>query len=648
MLRFLHYHRVIVSIVFSIFVIFGYGYFSYQGKKLDILKSVDAKLISSAIATQVIMSDNFVDRAKKLNSISKKEDMANIISLSKFAKASSVKYVYLMNVDKNQTIHFLASSGTDEEIATGKKLTRYYDIYEPNPYIIQAIKTHQVVYQDFTQDAWGNFRSIYVPYTTSMGNEYLIGVDIDLAEIQSMSFNAALHEVYGALLILLSLSPILYLLKMFKKDNSLLQEKINEATEELKTINLHLQEQVDDKTHELIEQFYHDSLTNLPNRDKLKEDFQMQAIYAIAIINIDDFKEINDFFGIKAGDNILIQFSNFLLKYHKMTYRLGSDEFALIYDNTFTFDMIKKDLETLIIKIENEPLILDDQTINIRPSIGYAIGSNANLISADMALHQAKERKIPLSLFTEDEQIQSNYENNIKMANTIKYAVANEKIICHYQPIMSFETNALTKYETLVRLNTKENKIVYPNDFLKLSQKTKHYPYITQSVVQQACDFFANRSESFSINLSISDITNPSTVSFIINTLQKTQTARRVVFEILESEGIENFNIVSRFIEQVKSMGAKIAIDDFGTGYSSFENILKLNIDYIKIDGSLIKNIDTEEKHAIVVETIIDFAKKIHVKTIAEYVCNEAVCAKCKELGIDYAQGFYIGKPDKL
>ncbi|MDD2828774.1 MAG: bifunctional diguanylate cyclase/phosphodiesterase [Sulfuricurvum sp.] len=647
MFQFLHKNRIIVSIVFSFFVIFGYGFFSYENQKYNIIKSIDEKLISTAIAAQVIIGDDFIDRAQALTSISATEDMNNIIALSKFAKASGVKYIYLMILDQKKNLRFISSSGTDDEIETGKKLTRYYDIYEPNQHIFRALTTKHVVYEDFTEDAWGEFRSIYIPYTTYKGKVYVIGVDVDLSLIRSLSFNAALKEVTGALLILLSLSPILYLLKMFKKDNSILQTKIDEATKELQEINSLLQEKVCDKTNELLEQFYHDSLTNLPNRNQLKEDLQTQLINAIAIVNIDDFKEINDFFGIKAGDEILIQFANFINEYH-LTYRLSGDEFALIYDKSFSLEDIVKHLELLILKIEDESFSINEQTISIRPSIGLAYGNHANLISADIALHQSKEKKIPLSLFEENEQIKTNFENNIIMANTIKYAVATGNVICHYQPIASFETNEITKYESLVRLKTKDHKIVYPNTFLKLSQKTKHYPEITRSVVKQSCEAFANRSESFSINLSISDITNPSTVNFILHSIQETKTAKRVVFEILESEGIENFDIVSHFIEQVKSMGAKIAIDDFGTGYSSFENILKLNIDYIKIDGSLIKNIDTEEKHAIVVETIIDFAKKIHVKTVAEYVCNEAVYTKCKQLGIDYAQGFHIGKPDNL
>lgn len=640
-------YKIFISFIFSILVILGYGIISYQGKKESILKSVDEKLITSAMAANVIIGDSFVDRAISPNSITPDEDMKYIITLSKFAKASGVKYIYFMKLDANKNIRFLVSSATDEELITGNKLTRYYDLYESNPFIINAFETKQAVYENGNIDSWGEFRSIYVPYTTHNQNHYVVGADVDLVLIRNMSFNAAVQEVVGALLILLALSPILLLLKMFKQDNTLLQCKVDTATQELKEINALLQEKVCDTTNELREQYYHDTLTNLPNRNQLKEDMENIPIHAIAIVDIDDFKEINDYFGTKAGDAVLIHFGNFL-NAHYPSYRLNGDEFALIYDDFVSREQMKEQMETLIRMIEEEQFIIDSQILTIRPTIGLAYGKNANLISADMAMHQAKEKKIPLYIYQDEVELKSNLEHNIKTGNAIKYALSHNLIICHYQPILSIQDQIISKYETLVRIQTKEGSLIYPNDFLKLSQKTKHYPTITKSVVKNACETFANRSEEFSINLSSSDIANPSTVEYILSTIKRTNTADRIVFEILESEGIENFETVIHFIDTVKAMGAKIAIDDFGTGYSSFENILKLNIDFIKIDGSLIKNIDTEIKHAIVVETIIDFARKINVKTIAEYVCSEAVYLKSKEIGIDYAQGYFIGKPDLL
>jgi EAL domain-containing protein (putative c-di-GMP-specific phosphodiesterase class I) len=138
---------------------------------------------------------------------------------------------------------------------------------------------------------------------------------------------------------------------------------------------------------------------------------------------------------------------------------------------------------------------------------------------------------------------------------------------------------------------------------------------------------------------------NSEIFEFIINKLKHSSVSNRVTFELLESEAIQDFQKVERFINEVKRYGAKIAIDDFGSGYSNFSYLTKIKVDYIKIDGSLIAHIDTDMNSLLVVETIVSFAKKLGVATIAEFVHSSTVLDKVKELGIDYSQGFYIDEP---
>jgi EAL domain-containing protein (putative c-di-GMP-specific phosphodiesterase class I) len=291
---------------------------------------------------------------------------------------------------------------------------------------------------------------------------------------------------------------------------------------------------------------------------------------------------------------------------------------------------------------------IENELISIRMNIGVALGGSKLLTRADIALHNAKVSKVPYVLYQISENIEETYRTNLAMTATIHKALATQQIICHYQPIVSFQTGKVQKYETLVRLIDSSGSIIPPLYFLPLAKKTKLYAQITRNVVAQACECFANKDQEFSINLSIDDIEDPVTVQFIISTIIKTQTASKIVFEILESEGIENYESVENFIQQVKAHGAKIAIDDFGTGYSNFEHILKLHVDYIKIDGSLIRGIVENERHSIIIETIVDFSKKIGAKTIAEYVSDEAIFEKVKSLGVDFSQGYFTGKPEPI
>jgi PAS domain S-box-containing protein/diguanylate cyclase (GGDEF)-like protein len=387
---------------------------------------------------------------------------------------------------------------------------------------------------------------------------------------------------------------------------------------------------------------FYDQLTGLPNRQKITADMNKKAPTGCAILNIDDFKEINDFFGLAAGDEILRQVSQWF------PYRLGGDEFAITFYDDLSLDEILLHINSLLSSLEEKVFTIADETINLRMTVGIAIGEKDLLTRADIALHAAKEKKIPISVYEEQKNIEENYRNNIAMASSIRQALSDKRVICYYQPIVNLLTGKTDKYETLVRMIDQEGKIVPPMEFLSIAKKTKIYPQITREVIHQACTLFATREEEFSINLSDSDIRDTQTVNTIIDTIIKTGTASRIVFEILESEGIENYEEVAKFITKVKAFGAKIAIDDFGTGYSNFENILKLNVDYIKIDGSLIRGITTNSRHNIIVETIIDFAKKIGAKTIAEFVSDEAIYDAVVKHGIDYSQGYYTGKPEPL
>jgi EAL domain-containing protein (putative c-di-GMP-specific phosphodiesterase class I) len=292
--------------------------------------------------------------------------------------------------------------------------------------------------------------------------------------------------------------------------------------------------------------------------------------------------------------------------------------------------------------------MVKEESLNIRVTIGVALGSEKVLTRADIALHYAKENKKQIAFYNQAERVEELYRSNLTMASDVRRALFEHRIICYYQPIIDFRTGEIHKYETLVRMIDDEENIVSPMTFLPIAKQTKLYPQITLEVLYQACTLFASRSEEFSINLSDSDIRNPHTVSEIIRTITKTGTAPRIVFEILESEGIESYAEVTQFITQVKALGSKIAIDDFGTGYSNFENILKLNVDYIKIDGSLIREISVNPRHHIIVETIIDFARKIGAKTIAEFVSDEEIYNTLKALNVDYSQGYFTGKPMSL
>jgi diguanylate cyclase (GGDEF)-like protein len=427
-----------------------------------------------------------------------------------------------------------------------------------------------------------------------------------------------------------------------------MQERVWSYADKIQIINKDLESKVHEKTQEAVRHLYHDNLTGLPNRFKLQEDLSLLASSSVAILNIDDFKEVNDFFGIEAGDNLLIQVGRWLHDMHLSPYRIGGDEFAFCFTQKQSEQEIIHHVKMILSLLNEKIFIIDQETLLVRATVGIAYKSSKPLIHADVALNHARLLKQIYAVYDHSGAVEAQYQTNIAMTSQIRQALVEHRIVCQYQPIVSLESGKIEKYESLVRIKNEDGTLIGPYEFLSIAQKTKLYHHITREVVYQACTLFANREESFSINLSSSDMLDTNTVSTIENILRQTGTANRVIFEILESEGIENFEQVASFINRMKHLGAKIAIDDFGTGYSNFENILKLNIDIIKIDGSLIKSINENQRHKIVVEAIVNFAHRIGVETVAEFVASEETLQTITQMGITYSQGFHTGKPEFL
>ncbi len=410
-----------------------------------------------------------------------------------------------------------------------------------------------------------------------------------------------------------------------------------------------LEDLVEKKSLEISKQYFTDSLTSLPNRMRLIEDMKHLKEKTLFIIDIDSFKEINNFYGIERGDELLIKFakrlSEFALTNSFLCYKIPSDQFTILIDKTIHKQRIIEVTNNLK-EIFYLPFLLNKNCeINLNITIGIANDGENIYSQADMALKSAKQQRIDFLIYDKELNIQKKYENNLIWTKKLKDALLESKIICYYQPVINNATGEIEKYETLVRLIDDENKVISPYFFLDIAKKTRLYFDITKLVIYKSFFKFKDSKFGFSINLSFLDIINKDIVNFIFSMLEDFPNKEQITFEILESEGIDNYEEVIDFIEKVKFLGCKIAIDDFGTGYSNFVYLMKLKVDFIKIDGSMIKNIDTDENSQIIVSTIVDFAKKLKIKTVGEFVHSKSVYDKLKELGVNYSQGFYLGEP---
>jgi diguanylate cyclase (GGDEF)-like protein len=430
--------------------------------------------------------------------------------------------------------------------------------------------------------------------------------------------------------------------------------------------NLNLMAACLETYHEkLIHQNFIDPITELPNRQQILLDIEKTREPVLILMNLDFFKEINDCYGHKAGDWVLKEITRRLKKieaaYRFRLYRMPSDEFALLFDQQMEIKELEKIIKNAASEIHESEFLLDNNNeIHVQATFGAVRSKDIYpdkikngiwrymAAHADMALKRAKKNRKSFIIYQEYMEIPREYENNIIWKQKLKDALKNKRIVPYFQPIVNNYTGIIEKYECLARLIDQHGQAISPSFFLDIAKKNHLYHEITHTVMDHAFRVFRDTDFEFSINLTLYDILDEEMNLSIIEKIKNNRdVANRLVFEILESEGIENYKEVMIFIEEVKELGCKIAIDDFGSGYSNFDHILRLEVNYIKIDSSLIKNLDKDKNAQTIIKTIANFARELGLKTISEHVHSKEVHETSVGLGVDYSQGYYFGEPQE-
>ena len=421
--------------------------------------------------------------------------------------------------------------------------------------------------------------------------------------------------------------------------------KTQEENRRLKELKSHLE-------HLLVT----DSLTGLGNRYAFTRDGKELDRPALILLNIDRFKHINELYGSHIGDRVLQGVAQELrsvtpASLNARLYRLGGDDFGVLFE----IKVSERELESLVRyfheTLESHTITVDDLEIDLNYTLGASTERGRLFESADMALSVAKDSvNQPCVIYDSSIDKRQEIARNITSIRRLRNALAEENLLPYYQPIVSLKNPDRMKYEALVRIEiTESGKVLEPASFMSMAREAKLSGRITQEILAKTFSIAEkNPGSFFSINLSTEDIEDVEIRRNIIRMIaEHARIAPQIVIEILESEKVEDYLVLSKFIAAVKRFGCRIAIDDFGSGYSNFEKILKMDIDMIKIDGSLISRIDHDSHSELIVRTILDFAQYAGIETVAEYVHSKAIYDKVVELGFDYAQGFYLGEPSR-
>jgi len=397
-----------------------------------------------------------------------------------------------------------------------------------------------------------------------------------------------------------------------------------------------------------------DFLTGLKNRNAYMESLSYYKSPTVVLFDVTDFSSINNLYGIEVGDYILKSISNILkINVEKIDnaeiFKVGADTFVILMEKRSVeeINLISSEILTLL---ENEKYHYAEleQPISVQMQAGIS-SVKPYIINAGIAL-KSLSNDYHKKIATYDSSLDNSKEikENIAMIHKVKHSLINDNITMLFQPMIDLNSKKVIKHEALVRLKDND-EYISPFYFLELSKKAKLYTQITYEVINKSLQAVHDYGVDISINLSIEDILHKQTHDFIIETLEKNRSiTSRLTFELLESEEILDFESLKLFIHKIKGYGCKIAIDDFGSGYSNYNYLLELEVDILKIDGSLIKNIDKSESNQLVVKSIVEFAKLANIKTVAEFVSSKEIEEVVTKLGIDFGQGYYYSMPKPL
>ena len=408
---------------------------------------------------------------------------------------------------------------------------------------------------------------------------------------------------------------------------------------------------------QMMRDFSKDSLTSLSNRFALMKDIQTDKFDGclIIIISIDNLFKIQNTYGHTISDKLVKQFVNSFSNYK------GKEEFYSDSYNSYALKYRYKgtdDLRTYVNKLmddlENRHFLLKEENIEFLLQITIGVSNPANeyknetkLQEAENALEMAQDSHRKYDIYGVLHENNINFKKeNISLAHNIKRYIDNDNVLVYFQPIYNNMTERIEKYECLIRLKG-DDGILFPDSFLPIAKEINQYYRLSYIMIDKAFSFFQDKDYEFSINLSVIDLYDLKFQEYLFNQIEKYGVANKLVVEIVESESINNYDIFFDFAKRIKEVGAQIAIDDFGSGYSNFNYIIELSdyVDYLKIDGSLVKDIVESHKIQILIGSLKFLSDNLNIKTIAEYVEDEEVLRYLSSIGIDYSQGYHIGKP---
>ena len=615
----IYINRIYIFLIFVIFISFIYLYQSIATINDKMILNVEKILVSKAS----YFAKN-IDRELKNNihghiyqvlkeNPELRERLEHTFSV---VITPSFKYIYLLYRDKNGNYRYLLDGSKEDKGDFNQKLNvdkqKWNQVYET--------KKPQILLQR-------DIDELYITYLTPIifNNEVEAVLAIDFSTKLLAYINEIISPIENIFVYILITIVLLLLILLYQ-------------------VILNIKTKKESVT---------DPLTMVYNRNYLRDFLKNNNVmqYQIIMLDIDYFKKINDNYGHKAGDYILrevaLEIQNSIRGKDKVI-RFGGEEFLILvhkkhadFDALNVADRIRRTLEKSV-------FVYEGTVIKITVSIGVELYPERfkNFLEAvkhaDEKLYIAKQEGRN-KVIVENERSSGSHE--LLSIHDVKDALDDNRVVCHYQPIFDLKNKKIVKFEALVRVVLKDQRVIYPVSFLETVNNTNIYKDLTKRVLDIVFEAIEKYKFPFSINLNLSDILDNAVYDILLQEIQKKREMTKwLTIELLEYEQVNTAILRERLLE-IKSYGIKIALDDFGSGYSNFSVFKAFPIDIVKIDGSLIKDINVSAESSALTESILFFSKKLGIETVAEFVHSKEVLQTVEDLGISYVQGFYIGKP---
>ena len=621
----------------------AYQNIDFIAQHMNALEDAHQKLLAS----EILKDENYLELKNKLIEIQKNLDLqlASVedqLMLNAGMRNSLIflsTQVYNFSLDSQEDVKLYAQAHKILKRFNDTILTQDLDHLTKEPYLIDAdamTKKTQTFIEHFnlhSEYLIENFPQFIITTKYVLNNN----LNNSITELKELFRSKALSDfraldIFALLIFSIftsSVIVIIFLTTKYFREN----KKLRETTRSLEY------------------SLSHDQLTGFLNRNSFSTELARLTHPHLLLINIDNFKNVNDIYGNNVGNRLIKSLATFIqhslggLEYVNI-YRTGGDEFGVLFENINTQKALDV-AHTLQKQISEHTFVFNHLDIEI--SVSIASNHIRPIIeNADLALKLVKKdltRRV--IAFEEDLNLKKNVKENLKTIDMIKHAIQEDRVIPYFQPIINLAESKIEKYESLVRIVLKDGTIISPYSFLDTIKKTPYYQEITAIMLQKTIDVAKEYPQyRFSINISMIDILNVEIKEMLLEKLKQSfATASRIDIEILESEHIHDIAKVKEFIGELHKTGAHVLLDDFGTGYSNFSYFSDLDIDLVKIDGSIVKEIVHDERKSHMLQSIFDFSQGLQLDNIAEFVETKEIAQMLQKMGVKYAQGYYFGKP---